>query len=280
MLQLNKGNNKKIVDIGSDVIFRIAAAKIGVRLPPLMGAVEAAASEAIEDFFRQLAARLGKDASLADQIGSGPEWGDLSPAYVERKKSKAFFVYTGLTKTAVNGWRKPKAGLTVGKTWRDNKQDRAAARVSPLIRDLYRADAVRAFGRPQIEQGKATFGKAGVDFEEQLYALMKSARALDFAVRLWPAVPAGRVRHIETHLASRRIISDKSADKLIGKKKWHRPAVLPFMDHYARVVIPAVVLSVLKAKGGVKATGGLRTPSGNPLTFKQQLGIIPNSRFL
>ena len=245
MLTLNGGQQRKADFVGSDVVMGVATAKAAERVLPLLPQVQRAVEREMEKFFPSLVKHLGVSSDFASQGFPARPWKPLSERYVERKRSTAFFINTGLgPATRANaGQRFERRGL------RSSRPSSLQVVNRSLIKSLARLSGTEAFGRPQVT---TDFREVTEDPAEATRIVNNLSRALRyggtlvFVVRLWMKVPPRHMGHIESHLAARRLITQRQAAKLIGKRKYHRPVLLPYMHHFASTAVPRVVKQTLR----------------------------------
>lgn len=289
--------------IDSDLVFGVAAAKAAERLIPNLKGLEAEATEAMNGFFQDLVSRMGVPEDLHSQTGAGAPWVPLSKKYVARKQSNAFFIYTGLGRSFVDGQRQPAKGI------RSAVRSKSETVSGSLIKTLARLSGKRVFGEVELVTSAGVFEDDALDdglkvISQLQKALQKKEIAL-FTLRLWTNVPPGSMARIESWMNRQGFFDRKTRNKLVsqsssgGSVKPHRPLILPFMDYYARNIIPTVVrnyvrnelnrqqrqrenLALIAEVARARRVGNklAATPKHRSAGYKIRSIGIPNARFI
>lgn len=239
---------------------------------------------AIDAFFKLLSEFMGKSTDLADEIGGVVHWLPLSPIYIERKGTDAFWIYT----MVANNVRKDRASIAMAMGVKNALNSKRVSKQlsiyqageQPLIQVFKSLSGLQAFGgcevtindRPTDLPGTTALGpfvkmqressaKVGSrqndmtrSFEQRFNYI---AAKVTIKIRLWSKFPKSGLSTIEQRLEVGGFFSQKTASKLLNRVGRRRPLVQPFMYFYSRVVIPNIIKQVIANNFSSSNSAGL-----------------------
>lgn len=259
MLRINK-LQKSGLETVSNAVVGVAAGKATGYVAAQLWFLEHFADEMMNQIFVTMVKYMGEEADLASRIGSqhAPSWRPLAKSYVERKGTPAFWIYTGLGAPTLARLRKPTPfranQRTLPKPQRVNNS---------LIKSLARRSGREAFGQVKVVSGIAVESADEEKIRDGLFAALNPRGGRDFAeftIRFFiGGPPPTEMGAIESYLARRGTITPLMRRKLVGKRRYHRPLMLPFLKWWVGTIIPQSVTQQLRRNLNASRSRPLRS---------------------